>query len=248
MPRDSSGEASSTRPAGLGLLLAAVGGLTARPVGYEARLEWSGLAQVEAGHSAPIFGQVFPDPRLLLPGHPLDPCRAFRGAAPVGSATHSPDGCGPSDRLSACHGAVASPSQSRTCVGHGAPLGFGEPPLAIYPGVKSTDRRAARRHAELHLRRPAEEPAQALRRAVHFPQRALRPRSALGPPAGGAARRAGLSAKTDAWDMSFKGQAQDLARCSRLSGPSRLGSSESCGLQEARNFTPGLSALIGGAV
>src|ERR1700730_17804770 len=114
MPRDSSGEASSTRPAGLGLLLAAVGGLTARPVGYEARLEWSGLAQVEPGHSAPIFGQVFPDPRLLLPGQPLDPCRAFRGAAPVGSATHGPDGCGPSDRLSACHGAVASPSQSRT--------------------------------------------------------------------------------------------------------------------------------------
>jgi len=32
-------EASSTRPAGLGLLLAAVGGLTARPVGYEARFE-----------------------------------------------------------------------------------------------------------------------------------------------------------------------------------------------------------------
>ena len=153
------------------------------------------LAQVEPGHSAPILGPVSPHPRLLLPGHPLDPCRAFRGAAPVGSATHSPDGCGPSDRLSACHGAVASPSQSRTCVGHGAPLGFGEPPLAIYPGVKSTDRRAARRHAELHLRRPAEEPAQALRRAVHFPQRALRPRSALGPPAGSA----GLSAKTDAW-------------------------------------------------
>ena len=72
------------------------------------------LAQVEPGHSAPISGQVFPHPRLLLPGHPLDPCRAFRGAAPVGSATHSPDGCGPSDRLSACHGAVASPSQSRT--------------------------------------------------------------------------------------------------------------------------------------
>jgi hypothetical protein len=28
-------------------------------------------------------------------------------------------------------------------------------------------------------------------------------------------------------DMSFKGQAQDLARCSRLSDPSRLGSSDS---------------------
>src|SRR3984893_782596 len=225
MPRDSSGEASSTRPAGLGLLLAAVGGLTARPVGYEARLEWSGLAQVEPGHSAPIFGPVFPHPRLLLPGHPLDPCRAFRGAAPVGSATHSPDGCGPSDRLSACHGAVAS-HRNHVLRRPRRSIGFGEPPLAIYPGVESTNRRAARRHAELHLRRPAEEPAQALRRAAPF-HRAQRAGSAFGPPAGGAARRAGLSAKTDAWDMSLKGQAQDLARCSRLSGPSRLGSSGS---------------------
>jgi hypothetical protein len=160
------------------------------------RIEWlsPGRARAQRSH----FCQVFRHPRLLLPGHPLDPCRALRGAAPVESATHSPDGCGLSDRLSACHDAVASPSQSRTASAT-ALHWVGRTPLAIYPGA---DRRAARRHAELHLRRPAEEPAQASRQAMLFPHRA---------PLAGAARRAGLSAKT----------------CSRLSGPSRLGSSES---------------------
>ena len=73
----------------------------------------SSLAEVEPGHSASTLGQVFPYPQLLLPGHPLDPCRPFRGAAAAGYQTLNPDGCGVSDRVGSRHGVVSSSIRNR---------------------------------------------------------------------------------------------------------------------------------------
>jgi len=163
---------------------------------------------------------------LLLPGHPLDPCGACRGAAPVGSATHSPDGCGPSDRLSSCHGAAAFPSQSRTASATALHWVW-RTPLAIYPGVESTDRRAAQHHAELRLRRTHGGTGSGPQAGDAFPHTAHNA-STVSTRSTRRRRSTKSSTLSEDWrmDMNFEGQAQDLARCSRLGGPSRLGSSE----------------------